>query len=181
MASRYIIQSIIRFALQHKFFTFSIFVVFLILTYGSFGGGIIRGAFFPQIASDQVRISLNMPNGTNEKVTDSIISLIEQRAIEVTDQISEEYFGSDGEKQLVKNIIKNVGPGSSSASLSINLLEGEERPNEITSRLVTNRIQERVGLIFGVESLVFGSGGNFGGSPASISFLGNNIRELKAV
>ena len=169
------------FALQHKFFTFSIFVVFLILTYGSFGGGIIRGAFFPQIASDQVRISLNMPNGTNEKVTDSIISLIEQRAIEVTDQISEEYFGSDGEKQLVKNIIKNVGPGSSSASLSINLLEGEERPNEITSRLVTNRIQERVGLIFGVESLVFGSGGNFGGSPVSISFLGNNITELKAV
>lgn len=171
----------LRFALQHKFFTFSIFVVFLILTYGSFGGGIIRGAFFPQIASDQVRISLNMPNGTNEKVTDSIISLIEQRAIEVTDQISEEYFGSDGEKQLVKNIIKNVGPGSSSASLSINLLEGEERPNEITSRLVTNKIQERVGLIFGVESLVFGSGGNFGGSPVSISFLGNNITELKAV
>ena len=171
----------LRFALQHKFFTFSIFVVFLILTYGSFGGGIIRGAFFPQIASDQVRISLNMPNGTNEKVTDSIISLIEQRAIEVTDQISEEYFGSDGEKQLVKNIIKNLGPGSSSASLSINLLEGEERPNEITSRLVTNRIQERVGLIFGVESLVFGSGGNFGGSPVSISFLGNNITELKAV
>ena len=171
----------LRFALQHKFFTFSIFVVFLILTYGSFGGGIIRGAFFPQIASDQVRISLNMPNGTNEKVTDSIISLIEQRALEVTDQISEEYFGSDGEKQLVKNIIKNVGPGSSSASLSINLLEGEERPNEITSRLVTNRIQERVGLIFGVESLVFGSGGNFGGSPVSISFLGNNITELKAV
>ena len=171
----------LRFALQHKFFTFSIFVVFLILTYGSFGGGIIRGAFFPQIASDQVRISLNMPNGTNEKVTDSIISLIEQRAIEVTDQISEEYFGSDGEKQLVKNIIKNGGPGSSSASLSINLLEGEERPNEITSRLVTNKIQERVGLIFGVESLVFGSGGNFGGSPVSISFLGNNITELKAV
>ena len=171
----------LRFALQHKFFTFSIFIVFLILTYGSFGGGIIRGAFFPQIASDQVRISLNMPNGTNEKVTDSIISLIEQKAIEATDQISEEYFGSDGEKHLVKNIIKNIGPGSSTASLSINLLEGEERPNEITSRLVTNKIQERVGLIFGVESLVFGSGGNFGGSPVSISFLGNNIRELKAV
>ena len=171
----------LRFALQHKFFTFSIFVVFLILTYGSFRGGIIRGAFFPQIASDQVRISLNMPNGTNEKVTDSIISLIEQRAIKATDQISEEYFGNDGEKHLVKNIIKNIGPGSSTASLSINLLEGEERPNEITSRLVTNKIQERVGLIFGVESLVFGSGGNFGGSPVSISFLGNNITELKAV
>ena len=29
--------------------------------------------------------------------------------------------------------------------------------------------------------MVFGSGGNFGGSPVSISLLGNNITELKAV
>tara|TARA_B100000787_G_scaffold170308_1_gene166109 strand:- start:18438 stop:21632 length:3195 start_codon:yes stop_codon:yes gene_type:complete len=171
----------LRFALQHKFLTLSFFIVFLILTIGSFGGGIIRGAFFPQIASDQVRISLNMPNGTNEKVTDSIISFIEKKVIEVTDEINEEYFGKEGKKHLVKNIIKNIGPGSSSASLSVNLLEGEERPNEITSRLVTNRIQKRVGLVFGVESLVFGSGGNFGGSPVSVSLLGNNINELKAV
>ena len=46
---------------------------------------------------------------------------------------------------------------------------------------MTNRIQERVGPVFGVESLVFGSGGNFGGSPVSVSLLGNNIQELKAV
>ena len=28
---------------------------------------------------------------------------------------------------------------------------------------------------------MFGSGGNFGGRPVSVSFLGNNITELKAV
>jgi multidrug efflux pump subunit AcrB len=32
----------------------------------------------------------------------------------------------------------------------------------------------------GVESLIYGSGGNFGGSPVSVSLLGNNIDELKA-
>ena len=64
---------------------------FIILTKASFEGGIIRGAFFPQIASDTVRITLNMPNGTNEKVTDSIISYIEAKAIEVTDEINNEY------------------------------------------------------------------------------------------
>ena len=61
------------------------------------------------------------------------------------------------------------------------MLPGEERPNEITSSLVTNKIEEQVGPIFGIESLVFGSGGNFGGSPVSVSLLGNNISELKAV
>ena len=122
-----------------------------------------------------------MPNGTNEKVTDSIISYIEQKAIEATNQINNEYLGENPENHLVKNFIKKIGPGSSAASLTINLLPGEERPNEITSTLVTNRIEERVGAIFGIESIVFGSGGNFGGRPVSVSFLGNNITELKAV
>lgn len=172
----------LRFSLDNKFFTFCIFIAILVLTYGSFGGGIIRGAFFPQIASDQVTITLNMPNGTNEKVTDSIITYIENTAVEVTNELNEEYkVDLEGGKHLVENMIRNIGPGSAAASLRINLLPGEERPNEITSRLVTNKIRERVGPVFGAESLVFGSGGNFGGSPVSVSLLGNNIQELKAV
>ncbi len=171
---------LLRFALRYKFLMFSFFMVFIILTLGSFNGGIIRGAFFPQIASDAVNITLNMPNGTNEKVTDSIISLIESKAIEVTNDISDEFLIENDNKHLVENIIRIIGPGSSSASLIINLLPGEERSNAITSALVTNKIQSRVGPVFGVESLVYGSGGNFGGSPVSVSLLGNDITELQA-
>jgi multidrug efflux pump subunit AcrB len=172
---------ILRFSLNYKFLTISLFVVFFMLTNASFQGGIIRGAFFPQVASDRVAISLNMPNGTNEKVTDSIISFIEAKAIEVTNEISDEYLGETPEKHLVENMIKNIGPGSSTASLTINLLPGEERPNEITTDLVTNRLRERVGPVIGIESLVYGGGGNFGGVPVSVSLLGNDISELKAV
>lgn len=172
---------ILRFSLNYKVLAFSLFIVFFILTQASVNGGIIRVAFFPQIASDVVTINLDMPNGTNEKVTDSIITYIENKAIEVTNAIDEEYLGDEYEKHLVENMIRNIGPGSATASLVINLLPGEERPNEITSSLVTNRIQEAVGPVLGVESLVFGGGGNFGGSPVSVSLLGNNIDELKAV
>lgn len=172
---------VLRFSLNNKFFTFALFVVFAMITMASVKGGIVRVAFFPQIASDRVAINLNMPNGTNERVTDSIISFIEAKALEVTKEINDEYLGSDSEKYLVENMIKTIGPGSATASLEINLLPGEERPNDITTRLVTNRLQERVGPVFGVESLVYGGGGNFGGSPVSISLLGNNIDELKAV
>ncbi|WP_420571154.1 efflux RND transporter permease subunit [Kordia sp.] len=171
----------LRFALKHKFLMFSFFIVFLILTQASFKAGIIRGAFFPRIASDRVTITLNMPNGTNEKVTDSIISYIENKAITVTKKINDEYIGADAEKYLVENMIRRVGPGSSTASLVINLLPGEERPNEITSNLVSNQVKDAVGDIIGIESLVYGSGGNFGGLPVSVSLLGNNITELKAV
>ena len=59
-------------------------------------------------------------------------------------------------------------------------MPGEERPDAIRSDIVTNRLQELVGPVIGVESLIYGSGGNFGGSPVSVSLLGNNIQELKA-
>lgn len=171
----------LRFSLKHKFLTFSFFIAFFIITLGNVFSGTIRGAFFPSIASDRVTITLNMPNGTNEKVTDSIISFIETKAIAVTKEINDEYIGEDSEKYLVENMIRNVGPGSSTASLVINLLPGEERPNEITAPIVSNRIKKAVGPVIGVESLVYGGGGNFGGRPVSISLLGNDIAELKGV
>jgi multidrug efflux pump subunit AcrB len=120
-----------------------------------------------------------MPNGTNEKVTDSIISYIEEKAEIVNREITEQYLaGTD--KELFENMIRVIGPGSSAATLEINLLPGEERPDEISAEMVTNRLTELVGPVVGVESLIYGSGGNFGGSPVSVSLLGNNIEELKA-
>lgn len=171
----------LQFALKQKLFTFSLFIVFFILTIASIKGDILRVAFFPRIASDQVAVTLNMPNGTNQNVTDSIISLIEEKSIVVTQNIHNEYLGEDAEKFLVKNRIKILGPGSSRARLEINLLPGEERPNAINTDLVANQLREAVGPVYGVESLVFGGGRNFGGSPVSVSLLGNNIKELKAV
>ncbi|MEA1785510.1 efflux RND transporter permease subunit [Arenibacter sp. GZD96] len=170
---------VLAFALRYKFLTFSFFAVALILTLGATGGGVVRTAFFPRIASDQVSISLLMPNGTNEKVTDSIISLIEEKALIANEELTAEYL-KGGTKKLFENTIKNLGPGSSAATLVINLLPGEERPDAVVTELVANRIRDLVGPVVGTESLIYGSGGNFGGSPVSVSLLGNNISELKA-
>lgn len=177
----YIYSPILRFSLANKFFTFSLFVVLLFLSIGTIGGGIVRTAFFPRIASDVVSIDLGMPNGTNEKVTDSIISMIEEKAWIVNQELSREFLkGEEYEgKELFENIIRSVS-SSANASLRINLLPGEERPNAMNSGLVANRIREKVGPVFGTERLIFGSGGNFGGSPVSVSLLGNNIKELKS-
>ena len=169
----------LKFAMEYKLLAFSIFTGALILTFGSVGGGIIRTSFFPRIASDRVQVQLLMPNGTNEKVTDSIISLIEEKAEIVNQELTKKYLQGTN-KQLFENVIKKVGPGTSAATLTLNLLPGEERPDEIASSLVTNRLEELVGPVIGVESLIYGSGGNFGGSPVSVSLLGNNIVELKA-
>lgn len=166
----------LRFVLNNKFFGLVMPIALLMITLGAFQGGIIKGTFFPSIASDRVAINLTMPQGTNEVITDSIISGIEDKVWAIEKEFTEKY-GFDNES-VVDNITKRIGPGTSTASLRINLLPGEQRV--FSSREITNAIRERVGKIYGIEALTFGSGGNFGGSPVSVSLLSNNITELKA-
>ncbi len=166
----------LTFFLKNKFLGFAIPIALLIFSIGAIGGGIVGTSFFPRIASDRVSIDLKMPQGTNEMITDSIISSIEEKVWIV----NEEYDKSDFDGQsVVQNVIKRIGPGTSNATLTVNLLPGELR-GDLESQEVTNKIRELTGKVFGVESLTFGSGGNFGGSPVAVSLLGNNITELKA-
>ena len=169
----------LKFSLNNRFLVISMFIAFFSLTIGSFGGGIIRTSFFPSIASDRISINLVMPNGTNERITDSIITMIEQTSKIVNKEFSEKYLKGTG-KSLFVNSIKTLGNGASRANLIINLLPGEQRPDKIRASMVSSRISELVGPVVGVESIVFGSGSNFGGKPVSVSLLSNNINELKS-
>ncbi len=166
---------VLEFFMKYKFIGFSILVGLFIITIGAMGGGIIRSTFFPQIASDRVQITLNMPQGTNENVTDSLISRLEESVWDVNAKLGPKQTGRDS---IILNVIKTIGPGSSTASLTVNLLQGELR--DFSSPEITNAIQDTADKIIGAESLVFGSGAVFGGSPIAVSLLGNNIKELKA-
>lgn len=165
----------LRFFLKNKFFGFAIPVALLIFSIGAMKGGIVNTSFFPRIASDRISINLKMTQGTNEKITDSIISSIEERVWEINKEFTKR---QSGDQDVVQNVIKRIGPGTSNASLRVNLLPGESR--DFSSFEINNAIRKKVGEVLGVESLTFGSNSNFGGSPVAVSLLGNNITELKA-
>ena len=165
----------LKFSLNNKVFIFCMFIASLLISVSALKGGVIKSSFFPRVASDRIQISLNMPQGTNESITDSLISSIEEKVWLVNKEYTKKQTGNIA---IVENIIRRVGPGSANGSLTVNLLPGEAR--DFSSPEITNAIQEKVGKVYGVESLVFGSGGNFGGSPVAISLLGNDIKELKA-
>ena len=165
---------ILKFAIRQRFITFSILLGMMILTFGAFQGGIIKSAFFPNLDSDSVSINLLMPEGTNPKITDSIISMVEAASWVVNDNFTK--LQTDN-KQVVQNVIKNVGPGNNKADLTVNLLRGEER--DFSAQEITNAIRKEVGEVYGVELLTFGSNRNFGGKPVSVSLLGYNTAELK--
>jgi multidrug efflux pump subunit AcrB len=166
---------ILRFVLRQQMLSLGILMAVLILTVGAIGGNWIRVTLFPSIASDRVSIDLLMAEGVNPERTDSIISMVEDAAWRVNEDFSKR---QSGDKDVVENIIKRVGPGNNKASLQVNLLPGEER--NFGSPEITNAIRDEVGPVYGVENLTFGSGGNFGGAPVSVSLLGNNLQELEA-
>ena len=145
------------------------------ITIGAMQGGIIKGTFFPAIASDRVSVTLTMPQGVNPLQTDSIISMVEEAAWKVSEEFTAQQPNSE---PVVENIIKNVGPGSATASLTLNLLPGEFRIAAAAD--IAGAIFEKVGKIPSAESLVIDGNSNFGGKPVSVSLLGYDISELKA-
>ena len=165
---------LLSFALKNKFLAFSVFVALFIVTLGSIEGGKIRTAFFPNISSDRVQVTLKMPEGTRVGITDSLASIIENAMWMANDTFTARQTDS---LQVIENVIKRIGPGSANATITANLLPGELR--DFPSFEIGNAIRQYAGPIYGTESLIFGSGSNFGGSPIAVSILGNDIQDLK--
>jgi multidrug efflux pump subunit AcrB len=164
----------LKYFMKNRLLGFAIPIAMLILTFGAIKGGIIKFTFFPQIASDRVVVTLKMPQGTHESITDSIITHIEAKTWVLNNQLAEEYEL----KNPIESVIKKVGPGTSVASLSINLLPGEKR--NFPSFIVSTSLSEMVGKINQAEAVEYGSGSNFGGKPVSMSLISSNTTELKA-
>ncbi|MGB1019213.1 MAG: efflux RND transporter permease subunit [Chitinophagales bacterium] len=165
----------ISFFMRYKFLGFSIPLALMIITIGGMKGGIIKFTFFPNITSDKVDVRLNMPQGTNETTTDSIINYIEAAVWEMNALVTPTQTDSI---PVVENIIKTMGPGSSVASLRVNLLPGDRRDKP--APFYGNIIDSIVGEVIGAESLEYGANTSFGGKPISVSLAGENIKELKA-
>jgi multidrug efflux pump subunit AcrB len=164
-----------RFFMGYKSIGFAIIIGLFIITIGGVKGGIIRTTFFPVIASDQVNVTLKMPQGVNPEVTDSLLSYIERRFWEVNETYTAKQTGN---KQVVLNVIKRVGPGTANGSIKANLLQGENR--DFPAPEIAQAVAQAVGDMPLAESLTFDAGSNFGGKPVSVSLLSYNITELKA-
>ena len=98
----------LKFALKNRFASLSGFVAALYLTASSVIGGIIPVDFFPVIDSDILTVDLKMPMGTNEKITDSIISMVEKKAYESGVELEKKFMKND-DRNLIQYINKNIG------------------------------------------------------------------------
>ena len=164
----------LKWSLQNKLVTISLFIALMLVTFGAIGGGIIRSQFFPFIERDNLDISLDMPAGTNEAVTQQWIDHIENKVWEVNNQYKAE---RDDSLDVVVAIQKNIGPSTSKARLNVILLDSETRLTP--SFLIQNDIRKAAGEIPGADNVSFGGAQAFG-KPISVSLVSYDLEELRA-
>lgn len=166
---------ILRFTIKYKILVTSIFVGVLMVSIGLMQGGIVKSTFFPIIERDDVDITLQMPAGTREEITTALLQRIEEATWAANAELSKKYFNN--EKQAIEKVEITVGPSTYKGSLSIALLDGENREG-LSMRDIVNTIREKVGPVDEAEVLSFGAQSAFG-KPVSISLVGQNYSELR--
>ena len=164
----------LRFALYNKVFTIGASAALLMLTIGAFQAGTIKTTFFPSIERKRVDVSLEMPSGTQDPITEKWLDHIKRAAERVNDSMSGRY--TTDSLPMITGIQKKIGPSTSKGDLELILQESGKR--QLPSYKVTNAVRKEAGRIPGAENVTYGQGTPFG-KPISISLLSKDLSALE--
>ncbi len=165
----------LRFFLNYKFLGLAIAVALFIITLGALAGKIIRVSYFPFIDRDNFEVSLKMPAGTREAITEDYLERIRAATFEVNEDFSDQMPDM---ADVIQDVELTLGPTPNQGKLNVILLSSELRG--ISSSVVVNALREATGPIYEAENLSFGTVSAFG-KPVSISLLGEDYQALSEV
>ncbi|MEM6965990.1 MAG: efflux RND transporter permease subunit, partial [Bacteroidota bacterium] len=163
------------FSLNNKGIIIASLVALFMATIGAIQGGIIQATFFPNIEFDNSIVTLELPSGTNERITDRWMDKIEESIYAVNEDLKKQYF--DGEKDFVVKVTRNSGPKSNQGNIGIVFLDAESREDVVTVSDMNKMIRKKIGPIPDAETFTIGSVGAFG-KPVSLTLVGDNLKEL---
>lgn len=166
-------KPVLNFSIKHPFVIIAISIAMMIITIGAIKGNIIKTTFFPALEFNYVSNTLEMPAGTSERITDSILVMIEKKAWEINDEYSEKFPKAT---PLVKNVIRSVGPGTHQGSVRINLAGSEERFYDNSK--IKSLLREKIGKVENATKLMVG-GISFFGAPVSIALQSTYLDQLR--
>lgn len=165
-------KPILEFFLKYKIFGFMVVFGSLIITFGAIKAGIIKTTFFPNIEQTQVTVTLELPSGTAEEITEAIMMDIEQATIKL-----EERYQSELNQSIITDREIVLGPGSNKAKATFYLVSSEKR--DLRSFEVAGDIRDAVGPVPQAEQLSFETATPFG-KPLDVSFSGGNFDRIRA-
>jgi len=165
----------LRVLLRNRYLALSGFIAILILSVGLLVGGLLRVVFFPDFASDFLRVDLEMNEGTPAYLTHANMDRLNQALNEVDKRIQQEE-GFD------EPVIRTVFAWSGSDTTGGMLVElNRDESNRLPNREIERRWREEVGDIPGVRGLQIGGAGGPGGDGPDLSFqlVGRDLAQLE--
>ena len=180
----------LRLALANPLSSTALAIALMLGTFGMVAGGHIKFVFMPNIESDWVNISINMPQGTTVTQTSKVVQFIEEKTIVLRSQIDLETGDDDS---IFRNIFTSIGDqptgrrtsfsavaGASGqghlAEISIELKPSEERT--VGSTEIESQLRQMVGEVPGPESIIFSSSLFSAGEAISIELASATFDQL---
>ena len=104
-------RTVLGFALEWRYLTAALALSALLLAVGLVGGGVVEFVFFPEMDSDNVVVTLTMPQETPSEVTARAIESIEATALELGRDLAVEYGAP-----AFRHVMSSVGQQPSTAA-----------------------------------------------------------------
>ncbi len=164
---------VLNFSIKHPLVALTFPIALLIITIGGVKGGVIKTTFFPQLEFNYLTVSLELPAGSRDTITDSLLTSFESKVWKLNDEYVKQY---PKKPPLVKNIIRTIGPTTNKGSIHVTIAGSEERMwDNITVR---RKLREKIGNIPYAEKLEISST-NYFGAPVSVALRGESLDKLR--
>jgi multidrug efflux pump subunit AcrB len=137
----------LRRCLEHRYVTLAVFFAVLIVSMALVPSGFVRFVFFPNVPSDQIMISLEMPQGTSWEKTHDYARRIEVAARKMNERFLVE-TGSDVD--VIRQLMV-VSDSDTEARVDIDLVPSEERT--VSSVVMAQWLREALGELEGIRAL----------------------------
>jgi multidrug efflux pump subunit AcrB len=160
---------LLELALRWRYVTVSLGIAILLITVGYMKSGRLGFELFPKIESDYAMVTATLPFGTAFEKTEKVQQILVRAAQEVV--------AENGGKTLMEGIFANIN--NNKAVVRIYLTPPDKRP--MSTAQITERWRERVGVIPGLESILFESdaGGPGRGAAITVELSHKNIDLLE--
>lgn len=133
-------------AIRNRYLTAAGFIAFMIVCIGLLTNGMVKTSFFPEIESDQVSITVNLPQGSPYSRTLEILRQIQTAEETLVEEINQ---STNGEGQLIENWYTRSRDHQVLAL--VKLVPPETR--ELTAKQTAERLRELIGEVPDAESI----------------------------
>ncbi len=176
-------------SMHHRYLTISISIAILMICVGLVAGGKIKFVFMPEVDSDIITVTLQMPQGTPAAETEKLLHRIVNAGHKTVEKINEQ---QPSQPTILRHIyalaggtLAGGGPtgGSTTSAPHLGTIAMLLQPSEIrtiTAPQISERWRQQLGEIAGIDMLTFKSSLVHLGANIDVQLSHNDFTVLEA-